>query len=368
MNARLSTILLAALLATPILASDLVVDEDQRSGGHDCAGGDATLHGNHARLQLVGCRRVVVHGNFNQVDATDPASITLFGNDNQVGWTTNSGAPPSISDLGSRNRVAKGISAAPAARAESPASSEATTAIVADASALIAQLGALETDDRIKLSLGSDVLFDFNSAAIQDAALARLAQVGELIRLRGRGQVLVVGHSDAIGDAAGNLALSRRRAQAVADWLQQHAAVDPARLRLEGRGERQPVAANTRPDGSDDPEGRARNRRVDILLATRADVVLDSGAVASLPTAAAVTDNRRDCAAGSTCRADCHEGNCEMICPAGAHCFYGCSGGDCTQHCSAGAHCEFSCDGGNCRQACATGSDCQTQCEGGDCR
>lgn len=366
MNARLTTTLLAALLAAPLLAADLVVDDDRRSGRHDCAGGDATLHGNHARMQLVGCTRVVLYGNFNQIDAVDAASVDVLGNDNQVGWTTSSGDPPRVSDLGSRNRVAKGLATGLARGAGPRTSTEA--AGTAEADALIAQLGALELDDRIELSLGSDVLFEFNSAAIQDAARERLATLGELIRQRGRGQVLVVGHTDAIGDETANLALSRRRAQAVADWLQQHAHVEPARLRLEGRGERQPVAANTRPDGSDDPDGRARNRRVDILLATRAHVVLDGGTGVSVPSTPAVTDSRRGCAAGSTCRDDCGEGNCEMICPAGAHCFFGCSGGDCSQHCSAGAHCEFTCDGGNCQQACATGSDCRAQCEGGDCR
>lgn len=359
--------MLAVLGILPAQAADLIVEEDRHSGRHECRGAAAIIDGNHATLQLVGCSRVVLNGNFNQVEAIDAGRIDVLGNDNRVSWSAPAGKAPALSDLGSRNQLSQGAAAA----AQSPRNAAPGTTLadtLGEASALIEQLGARETADRIELSLGSDVLFDFNSAAIQQAALPRLGQVAELIRQRGRGQVLVVGHTDAIGDEASNLALSRRRAQAVADWLQQHAAVDPARLRLAGIGEAQPVAPNTHPDGSDHPEGRARNRRVDILMATRADVVLEVGAAVTLPTAASGVGSARSCAAGGTCRDDCSEGNCRMNCPAGAHCFYGCAGGDCVQECSAGAHCQFSCRGGNCQQSCALGSDCQKQCEGGDCR
>jgi outer membrane protein OmpA-like peptidoglycan-associated protein len=359
--------MLAVLAALPVQAADLIVEEDQQRGRHDCRGASAIIDGNQARLQLVGCSRVVLNGNFNEIEAVDTGRIDVFGNDNRVRWSAPAGKAPSLSDLGSRNQVVEGAAgAAPSAGGAAPPATVAE--VLGDAGALIEQLGARVSADRIELSLGSDVLFDFNSAAIQQAALPRLAQVGELIRQRGRGQVLVIGHTDAIGDEASNLALSRRRAQAVADWLQQHASVEPARLRLQGLGETQPVAPNTRADGSDHPEGRARNRRVDILMATRADVVLEVGSAVTLPTAAMATDSARSCAAGSTCREDCTQGNCRMNCPAGAHCFYGCAGGDCIQECSAGAHCEFSCRGGNCQQSCALGADCRKQCEGGECR
>ena len=58
--------------------------------------------------------------------------------------------------------------------------------------------------------------------------------------------------------------LSRRRAQAVAVALRRAAA--PPRLVVRGHGEADPVASNTNKDGSDNPEGRARNRRVTITF------------------------------------------------------------------------------------------------------
>ena len=74
------------------------------------------------------------------------------------------------------------------------------------------------------------------------------------------------GHTDGKGTDAYNNALSERRAAAVKTWLTANAQ-DGARRRDPRLGEsRSPVAHNTKPDGSDDPEGRAKNRRVQIIV------------------------------------------------------------------------------------------------------
>ena len=69
----------------------------------------------------------------------------------------------------------------------------------------------------------------------------------------------VVGHTDSDGEAAYNIGLSERRANAVADVLQSDG-VPYNRLRTIGRGEEQPIATNLT------PEGKAQNRRVEVVI------------------------------------------------------------------------------------------------------
>ena len=61
--------------------------------------------------------------------------------------------------------------------------------------------------------------------------------------------------------------LSEKRAITVRGWLVNHGYV-PEGTPIEGLGQRNPVAPNTRPDGSDDPEGRQKNRRIEIVIDT----------------------------------------------------------------------------------------------------
>jgi outer membrane protein OmpA-like peptidoglycan-associated protein len=79
--------------------------------------------------------------------------------------------------------------------------------------------------------------------------------------------VRIEGHTDAKGSDAYNQKLSERRAQSVRQWLVQKEGVDGSKMAPQGFGARKPVAPNNKPDGSDDPEGRQKNRRVEIVLA-----------------------------------------------------------------------------------------------------
>lgn len=72
-------------------------------------------------------------------------------------------------------------------------------------------------------------------------------------------KILIVGHTDTSGDAGYNKVLSLKRAQSVADYLTS-TGVDADKLRVVGRGSREPVASN------ETLEGRVQNRRVDILV------------------------------------------------------------------------------------------------------
>lgn len=139
-----------------------------------------------------------------------------------------------------------------------------TVYVAGDVGRLLEELGATVVAGELALDLAGDILFGFDSVAIQAAAAAELAKVAHVIRQRSAGEVLVVGHTDSIGEPSYNQKLSERRAVAVMRWLNEKEGVPVALMRGRGMGEEQPVAHNTRPDGSDDPAGRARNRRVEI--------------------------------------------------------------------------------------------------------
>ena len=74
--------------------------------------------------------------------------------------------------------------------------------------------------------------------------------------------------TDSIGSAARNQRLSLERAENVVDALIAALGIDDERLQAEGRGASEPIADNTNPDGSDNPDGRQLNRRVEIIVLT----------------------------------------------------------------------------------------------------
>ncbi len=124
-----------------------------------------------------------------------------------------------------------------------------------------------QQDDWMVIKISGDALFDFDKSNIKSAAEGALKQAGSLIRVRHPRRVKIEGHTDSIGDDRYNQPLSERRAKAVAQWLASHKYLN-SKIALEtpGLGKSTPVAPNQRPDGSDDPIGRAKNRRVEIYL------------------------------------------------------------------------------------------------------
>ena len=139
----------------------------------------------------------------------------------------------------------------------------------ASAAALASKAGDLavtETATEVHLDLAADVLFDFNKADIRPAAQETLKKVAAVIREKAKGEVLIEGHTDSIASDTYNQRLSERRANAVKSWLTDAEGLDGTSFTVRGHGERKPVAPNTKPDGSDDPEGRQKNRRVEITV------------------------------------------------------------------------------------------------------
>jgi outer membrane protein OmpA-like peptidoglycan-associated protein len=77
--------------------------------------------------------------------------------------------------------------------------------------------------------------------------------------------VRIEGYTDGKGSDSYNQKLSLRRAESVKKWLETHGLAG-IRFSAAGFGAKNPVAPNTKPDGSDDPEGRQKNRRVEIVI------------------------------------------------------------------------------------------------------
>lgn len=129
-------------------------------------------------------------------------------------------------------------------------------------------LGARVTDQEVRIDLASDVLFDFDKYTLRPEASEALRKVGQVAAAYPKAPMLIEGHTDGKGSHPYNMKLSENRAASVKNWLVQSAGVTAARISTRGWGETKPVAPNKKPDGSDDPEGRQKNRRVEIVLST----------------------------------------------------------------------------------------------------
>jgi outer membrane protein OmpA-like peptidoglycan-associated protein len=189
------------------------------------------------------------------------------------GHGSKTGGASLTGDPGNSKREAKSgadqrtPSGAPTGRVQTPVDyGSKLTADVSDLGGLISDLNARVTDREIIVDLPADVLFDFDQADIRSDAVTTLEKLARLIKQSGGGLIQVNGHTDSIGADAYNTTLSERRAASVVQWLTTNAGIASGRLQAKGYGETRPVAMNTKPDGSDNPEGRQKNRRVEVII------------------------------------------------------------------------------------------------------
>jgi outer membrane protein OmpA-like peptidoglycan-associated protein len=116
------------------------------------------------------------------------------------------------------------------------------------------------------IELPADVLFDFGKADFRPGAIQSLQQAAKILRDYGVHAVRIEGHADSQGSDNINFPLSRQRAEAVQDWLEHHGDLQNMHFIVVGYGSTRPLEPNTKPDGSDNPEGREQNRRVSIIF------------------------------------------------------------------------------------------------------
>ncbi len=118
---------------------------------------------------------------------------------------------------------------------------------------------AQRTADGIVVTLGSDVLFATNSSFLSANAKKELDRFVEMLGTAGNYTLEVSGHTDATGTAEYNLGLSEKRALSVKEYLVGKNIPD-GKIVTKGYGITKPVAPNNT------PEGRKKNRRVEILI------------------------------------------------------------------------------------------------------
>jgi outer membrane protein OmpA-like peptidoglycan-associated protein len=111
----------------------------------------------------------------------------------------------------------------------------------------------------IAVTFASGLLYDFDSDVVRAEAASNLRNLAASLEKYANTDLLIVGHTDAVGTSQYNQTLSQRRATAAANYLTAQG-VDPARLQAVGRGETEPLATN------DTEGGRQLNRRVEVAI------------------------------------------------------------------------------------------------------
>lgn len=121
-----------------------------------------------------------------------------------------------------------------------------------------------QQNEILKLTMDSEVSFDFNSATLKSTFGPPLNKIADILSRYPRTQIVVVGHTDSVGSEQYNQELSNRRAIAVADYLVMRGVL-ASRMGSEGRGELEPRASN------ETDSGRALNRRVEVFVVPNKD-------------------------------------------------------------------------------------------------
>lgn len=120
------------------------------------------------------------------------------------------------------------------------------------------------TSQYVSLSLNGALLFDSGSATIKDNAHILLDKIGIILQKYSKSTIEIEGHTDNVpihnSKFNSNNELSSARALSVFEYMIDTTTLDPAKVKHSGRGEYVPIADNST------PEGRARNRRVEIKI------------------------------------------------------------------------------------------------------
>jgi len=116
------------------------------------------------------------------------------------------------------------------------------------------------TSKVIAVDVADDILFDFDKSVLKDADIADLKELGTTMEKKTDLRVVLAGFTDGEGSEGYNIGLSKRRAEAVRDYLLTNFKIDKDRITLHWYGKADPIASNQT------DAGRALNRRVAIVL------------------------------------------------------------------------------------------------------
>lgn len=120
------------------------------------------------------------------------------------------------------------------------------------------------------------IYFDFDKFDIREESVVELNKLLVFLQRNPNVIVEISGHTDSRGSDEYNMKLSRNRAKAVVQWLKKRK-VEAKRMVAEGYGETRNIAPNENPDGTDNPDGRQMNRRIELtILSVSGDKIIST--------------------------------------------------------------------------------------------
>jgi|SRR5690554_180646 len=137
----------------------------------------------------------------------------------------------------------------------------------------VAGAEVIKADEGIIVKFDEGILFDFNSSTLKSAAKTNIAKLVETLNKEPGTNILVVGHTDNVGSLAANQKVSESRAAAVRSYAVSQG-LSSSRIKTEGKNYSEPIASN------DTNEGRAENRRVEIVIVAGDDMIKEAQAEA----------------------------------------------------------------------------------------
>lgn len=126
-------------------------------------------------------------------------------------------------------------------------------------------LVVLDRLEKNKIFVLNNIYFDLDKSDIRTDAAAELDKLVDLLTDNPEIKIEMSSHTDSIASHSYNIQLSQRRAESTVRYLISKG-IAPDRLVAKGYGEEKPIARNTNPDGTDNPEGRQRNRRTEFKI------------------------------------------------------------------------------------------------------
>lgn len=130
------------------------------------------------------------------------------------------------------------------------------------------ELKAEKVHEGIRINVPETILFDFDKYNVRAQAKPTLAKINLLLRHYKNAQIFINGHTDNQGEDTYNLELSKKRSAAIKYYFINVFKVQNTRMQTKGYGKNKPIAPNNNPDGSDNPIGREKNRRVELIIKT----------------------------------------------------------------------------------------------------
>ncbi len=123
----------------------------------------------------------------------------------------------------------------------------------------------LDRLEKNKVFVLKNIYFGYDSANIRPESARELDKLVDVLNDNPEIKIEMSSHTDSIGSVEFNINLSQRRAAATVNYLTKKG-IASERLVAKGYGESKPIARNTNPDGTDNPEGRQRNRRTEFKI------------------------------------------------------------------------------------------------------